>query len=321
MYNKVPTDQKFVEREKKIEAFWKENKIFEKTGKEREGYPVYTFYDGPPTANGMPHIGHVETRAIKDMIPRYRTMKGYYVPRKAGWDTHGLPVEIEVEKALGLNGKDQIEEYGLEPFIEKCKESVWKYKGMWEDFSGTVGFWADMDNPYVTYHDDYIESEWWALKEIWNKGLLYKGFKIVPYCPRCGTPLSTAEVSQGYKTVKERSAIARFRVKGQEKTYFLVWTTTPWTLPSNVALCVNPDERYVKIYVHDEDCYYIMAEALVETVILGRNAGADPETKEVYTGRDLEYMEYEPLFAFTGDYVATLPEKGFYVTCDNYVTM
>ena len=321
MYNKVPTDQKFTEREKKIEQFWKDNDIFRKSEKEREGCPIYTFYDGPPTANGQPHIGHVETRAIKDMIPRYRTMKGYYVPRKAGWDTHGLPVEIEVEKMLGLNGKDQIEAYGIAPFIEKCKESVWKYKGMWEDFSGTVGFWADMDNPYVTYHDEYIESEWWALKEIWNKGLLYKGFKIVPYCPRCGTPLSTAEVSQGYKTVKERSAIARFKAKGQENTYFLVWTTTPWTLPSNVALCVNPDEKYVKIYVHDEECYYIMAEALVGTVILGRNPKADPEVVEEYTGRDLEYMEYEPLFGFTGDYVATLPEKGFYVTCDNYVTM
>ncbi len=321
MYNKVPTDQKFVEREKKIEQFWKERDIFRKSEKEREGCPVYTFYDGPPTANGKPHIGHVETRAIKDMIPRYRTMKGYYVPRKAGWDTHGLPVELEVEKLLGLNGKDQIEEYGMEPFIEKCKESVWKYKGMWEDFSGTVGFWADMDNPYVTYHDDYIESEWWALKTIWDKGLLYKGFKIVPYCPRCGTPLSTAEVSQGYKTVKERSAIARFKVKGQENTYFLVWTTTPWTLPSNVALCVNPDEKYVKVHVEDEDCFYIMAEALVESVILGRNKDAKPETVESYTGKDLEYMEYEPLFSFTGDYVATLPEKGFYVTCDSYVTM
>ena len=321
MYNKVPTDQNFVEREKKIEAFWKEHDIFRKSEKEREGCPVYTFYDGPPTANGKPHIGHVETRAIKDMIPRYRTMKGYYVPRKAGWDTHGLPVELEVEKALGLNGKDQIEEYGMEPFIEKCKESVWKYKGMWEDFSGTVGFWADMDNPYVTYHDDYIESEWWALKEIWKKGLLYKGFKIVPYCPRCGTPLSTAEVSQGYKTVKERSAIARFKVKEQENTYFLVWTTTPWTLPSNVALCVNPDETYVKVHVADEDCFYIMAEALVEKVILGRNKEAAPEVVERFTGKDLEHCEYEPLFSFTADYVATLPEKGFYVTCDNYVTM
>ncbi|MBR0086620.1 MAG: isoleucine--tRNA ligase [Lachnospiraceae bacterium] len=321
MYRKVPTDQKFVEREKEIEQFWKENHIFEKTEKAREGCPVYTFYDGPPTANGKPHIGHVETRAIKDMIPRYRTMKGYMVPRKAGWDTHGLPVELEVEKQLGLNGKDQIEAYGMEPFIEKCKESVWKYKGMWEDFSGTVGFWADMDNPYVTYHDDYIESEWWALKEIWNKGLLYKGFKIVPYCPRCGTPLSTAEVSQGYKTIKERSAIARFKVKDQDNTYFLVWTTTPWTLPSNVALCVNPDETYVRVHVKDEDCSYIMAEALVESVILKRNPEADPAVEERFTGKDLEYTEYEPLFSFTADYVEKLPQKGFYVTCDNYVTM
>ncbi len=321
MYKKVATDQKFVEREKEIGKFWKENDIFRKTEKAREGSPVYTFYDGPPTANGKPHIGHVLTRVIKDMIPRYRTMKGYMVPRKAGWDTHGLPVELEVEKELGLNGKDQIEKYGIEPFIEKCKESVWKYKGMWEDFSGTVGFWADMENPYVTYHDDYIESEWWALKEIWNKGLLYKGFKIVPYCPRCGTPLSTAEVAQGYKLVKERSAIARFKAKDQDNTYFLVWTTTPWTLPSNVALCVNPDETYVKIHVADEDCYYIMAEALVGDVILKKNVDADPKVVERYTGRDLEYMPYEPLFSFTGDYVDTLKEKGFYVTCDTYVTM
>ena len=321
MYQKVPTDQNFVAREKEVEAFWREHDIFRKSEKLREGCPTYTFYDGPPTANGQPHIGHVETRAIKDMIPRYRTMKGYYVPRKAGWDTHGLPVEIEVEKALGLNGKEQIEAYGMAPFIEKCKESVWKYKGMWEDFSGTVGFWADMDNPYVTYHDDYIESEWWALKEIWNKGLLYKGFKIVPYCPRCGTPLSTAEVSQGYKTVKERSAIALFKVKDQEDTYFLVWTTTPWTLPSNVALCVNPDETYVKVRVEEDNCYYILAEALVDSVIRGKDPKASIEVAERYVGTDLEHMEYVPLFDFTGKYVDTLPEKGFYVTCDNYVTM
>ena len=321
MYRKVPTDQNFVEREKAVERFWKEHDIFRKSEQIREGCPVYTFYDGPPTANGKPHIGHVETRAIKDMIPRYRTMKGYYVPRKAGWDTHGLPVELEVEKALGLNGKDQIEAYGMEPFIEKCKESVWKYKGMWEDFSGTVGFWADMDNPYVTYYDDYIESEWWALSEIWKKGLLYKGFKIVPYCPRCGTPLSTAEVSQGYKTVKERSAIARFKVKGQDDTYFLVWTTTPWTLPSNVALCVNPDEDYVKIRVEEDGCWYILAEALAEAVIRGRDPKTAFEVVERFKGADLEYTEYEPLFDFTGRYVATLPEKGFYVTCDHYVTM
>ncbi|MBQ6036882.1 MAG: class I tRNA ligase family protein, partial [Lachnospiraceae bacterium] len=315
MYKKVPTDQNFVQREKEVEQFWKDHDIFRKSEKIREGCPVYAFYDGPPTANGKPHIGHVETRAIKDMIPRYRTMKGYYVPRKAGWDTHGLPVELEVEKALGLNGKDQIEEYGMEPFIEKCKESVWKYKGMWEDFSGTVGFWADMDNPYVTYHDDYIESEWWALSEIWKKGLLYKGFKIVPYCPRCGTPLSTAEVSQGYKTVKERSAIARFKVKGQDDTYFLVWTTTPWTLPSNVALCVNPDESYVKVRVEEDHCFYILAEALVDAVIRGKDPKATIEVVDRFVGTDLEHTEYEPLFAFTGEYVKTLPEKGFYVTC------
>ena len=240
MYQKVATDLNFVDREKEVEKFWEDNHIFEKSMENRKEGPTYTFYDGPPTANGKPHIGHVLTRVIKDMIPRYRTMKGYMVPRKAGWDTHGLPVELEVEKKLGLDGKDQIEEYGLVPFIDQCKESVWKYKGMWEDFSATVGFWADMENPYVTYHDDYIESEWWALKEIWNKGLLYKGHKIVPYCPRCGTPLSAQEVAQGYKDVKERSAIARFKVK-DEDAYILAWTTTPWTLPSNVALCVNPD--------------------------------------------------------------------------------
>ena len=238
LYQKVDTNLNFVDREKKVEEFWKENHIFEKSMENRKEGPTYTFYDGPPTANGKPHIGHVLTRVIKDMIPRYRAMKGYMVPRKAGWDTHGLPVELEVEKKLGLDGKEQIEEYGMEPFIQQCKESVWKYKGMWEDFSSTVGFWADMEHPYVTYEDNYIESEWWALKEIWNKGLLYKGFKIVPYCPRCGTPLSSQEVSQGYKLVKERSAIARFKVVGED-AYFLAWTTTPWTLPSNVALCVN----------------------------------------------------------------------------------
>ena len=319
MYKKVPTDMNFVGREKEVLKFWKENQIFEKSLSEREGCPVYTFYDGPPTANGKPHIGHVETRVIKDMIPRYRTMKGYYVPRKAGWDTHGLPVELEVEKALGLNGKEQIEEYGIEPFIQKCKESVWKYKEMWEQFSDTVGFWADMKNPYVTYHDEYIESEWWALSELWKKGLLYKGFKIVPYCPRCGTPLSTAEVSQGYKLVKERSAIARFKVKGEDNSYFLVWTTTPWTLPSNVALCVNPDETYVKVLAKEEGRKYILAEALLKTVL-----GAETETEvlERFTGKDLEYKEYEPLFAFTGKFVAEQrTEKAFYVTCDNYVTM
>ncbi len=327
MYNKVPTDMKFVEREKEVLRFWKENHIFEKSLKQREGCPEYMFFDGPPTANGKPHIGHVETRAIKDLIPRYRTMKGYHVPRKAGWDTHGLPVELEVEKALGLNGKDQIEEYGVEPFIKKCKESVWKYKEMWEDFSGTVGFWADMENPYVTYHDDYIESEWWALSELWKKGLLYKGFKIVPYCPRCGTPLSTAEVSQGYKTVKERSAIARFKVKGEENTFFLVWTTTPWTLPSNVALCVNPDETYIKVYVPAEGRSYILAEALAAAVLGPAEPGnAEEALKWQITdrmcGKDLEYKEYEPLFDFTGKFVAEKrSEKAFYVTCDGYVTM
>ena len=321
MYNKVSTDLNFVAREKEVEQYWKENNIFEKSMDNRKKGETYTFYDGPPTANGKPHIGHVLTRVIKDMIPRYRTMKGYMVPRKAGWDTHGLPVELEVEKLLGLNGKDQIEEYGMEPFIEKCKESVWKYKGMWEDFSGTVGFWADMDNPYVTYHDDYIESEWWALKEIWNKGLLYKGFKIVPYCPRCGTPLSTAEVSQGYKTVKERSAIVRFKVVGED-AYFLAWTTTPWTLPSNVALCMNPEEEYCKVKAADGYTYY-MAKALLDTV-LGKLATEDTKAYEIletYKGKDLEYKEYEPLFACAKEVADKQNKKGFFVTCDNYVTM
>ncbi|MBO4838532.1 MAG: isoleucine--tRNA ligase [Lachnospiraceae bacterium] len=321
MYKKVPTDQNFVSREQEVLKFWKENHIFEKSEEGRKDRPCYTFYDGPPTANGKPHIGHVETRVIKDMIPRYRTMKGYYVPRKAGWDTHGLPVELEVEKALGLNGKEQIEEYGIEPFIQKCKESVWKYKEMWERFSDMVGFWADMDNPYVTYHDEYIESEWWALSELWKKGLLYKGFKIVPYCPRCGTPLSTAEVSQGYKLVKERSAVARFKVRGEDNTYFLVWTTTPWTLPSNVALCVNPNENYVKVYVPAEDRNYILAEALLN-VIRTKDGDPAPEIRERWAGKELEYKEYEPLFDFTGKFVAEQrQEKAFYVTCDNYVTM
>ena len=321
MYKKVSTDLNFVAREKEVEQYWKDNNIFEKSMDNRKKGETYTFYDGPPTANGKPHIGHVLTRVIKDMIPRYRTMKGYMVPRKAGWDTHGLPVELEVEKLLGLNGKEQIEEYGMEPFIEKCKESVWKYKGMWEDFSGTVGFWADMDNPYVTYHDDYIESEWWALKEIWNKGLLYKGFKIVPYCPRCGTPLSTAEVSQGYKTVKERSAIVRFKVVGED-AYFLAWTTTPWTLPSNVALCMNPNEEYCKVKAADGYTYY-MAKALLDTV-LGKLATEDTKAYEIletYKGKDLEYKEYEPLFKCAADVAAKQNKKGFFVTCDNYVTM
>lgn len=323
MYKKVSTDLNFVEREKQVEAFWKENDIFKKSMESRKEGPEYTFYDGPPTANGKPHIGHVLTRVIKDMIPRYRTMKGYMVPRKAGWDTHGLPVEIEVEKLLGLDGKEQIENYGLEPFINKCKESVWKYKGMWEDFSGTVGFWADMDNPYVTYHDDYIESEWWALKEIWNKGLLYKGFKIVPYCPRCGTPLSSQEVAQGYKDVKERSAVARFKVKGED-AYILAWTTTPWTLPSNVALCVNPVETYAKVKAADGYTYY-MAEALLDTV-LGRLGNAEEGVKayevlETMTGKDLEYKEYEPLFDCAVEICKKQNKKAYYVTCDSYVTL
>ena len=321
LYNKVPTDLKFVEREKEVSKFWKEHHIFEKSIEEREGCPEYMFYDGPPTANGKPHVGHVVTRAIKDMIPRYRTMKGYQVPRKAGWDTHGLPVELEVEKELGLDGKEQIEQYGVEPFIERCKANVWKYKGMWEEFSETVGFWADMENPYVTYYDDFIESEWWALKTIWDKGLLYKGFKIVPYCPRCGTPLSSHEVAQGYKDVKERSAIVRFKVKGED-AYFLAWTTTPWTLPSNVALCVNPDDTYCKVKAADGYTYY-MAEALLENV-LGRLKTEDApayEILETYKGKDLEYKEYEPLFKCSGDVAAKQNKKGFFVTCDSYVTM
>ena len=321
MYQKVDTNLNFVDRDKQVEKFWKENKIFEKSMEDRKDDPTYMFYDGPPTANGKPHIGHVLTRVIKDMIPRYRTMKGYMVPRKAGWDTHGLPVELEVEKKLGLDGKEQIEEYGMEPFIQQCKESVWKYKGMWEDFSSTVGFWADMDNPYVTYHDDYIESEWWALKEIWNKKLLYKGFKIVPYCPRCGTPLSAQEVSQGYKTVKERSAIVRFKVVGED-AYFLAWTTTPWTLPSNVALCVNPDEVYCKVKAADGYTYY-MAEALLDKVLgkLGSEDTPAYEVLEKYVGKDLEYKEYEPLFACAGEAAAKQKKKAHFVTADSYVTM
>ena len=322
MYQKVDTNLNFVDREKKVEEFWKENHIFEKSMENRKEGETYTFYDGPPTANGKPHIGHVLTRVIKDMIPRYRTMKGYMVPRKAGWDTHGLPVELEVEKKLGLDGKEQIEEYGMEPFIKQCKESVWKYKGMWEDFSSTVGFWADMEHPYVTYYDDYIESEWWALKEIWNKKLLYKGFKIVPYCPRCGTPLSAQEVSQGYKTVKERSAVVRFKVVGED-AYFLAWTTTPWTLPSNVALCVNPDETYCKVKAADGYIYY-MAEALLDKVLgkLVKEEGEKAyEVLETYKGTDLEYKAYEPLFACAGEAAAKQKKKAHFVTCDNYVTM
>ena len=316
MYDKVSANMNFVEREKNIEKFWEENHIFEKSIESRKEGPSYTFYDGPPTANGKPHIGHVLTRVIKDMIPRYRTMKGYMVPRKAGWDTHGLPVELEVEKMLGLDGKEQIEQYGLEPFIEHCKESIWKYKGMWEDFSATVGFWADMEHPYVTYHNDFIESEWWALKEIWNRGLLYKGFKIVPYCPRCGTPLSSHEVAQGYKDVKERSAIAKFRVKGED-AYILAWTTTPWTLPSNVALCVNPNETYVKVQMKEEDVRYYLAQALCDTV-LGEGTY---EVLESYVGTDLEYKEYEPLFDCAVEICEKQRKKAYYVTCDTYVTL
>ena len=325
MYKKVDANLNFVDREKQIEKFWNDNDIFKKSMEHRKEGETYTFYDGPPTANGKPHIGHVETRTIKDMIPRYQTMKGKFVPRKAGWDTHGLPVELEVEKLLGLNGKEQIEEYGMEPFIKKCKESVWKYKGMWEDFSKTVGFWADMDNPYVTYDDNFIESEWWALKEIWNKNLLYKGFKIVPYCPRCGTPLSSQEVAQGYKTVKERSAVARFKVIGED-AYFLAWTTTPWTLPSNVALCVNPDETYCKVKAVDGYTYY-MAEALLDTVLgklLDKDAAEGTKAYEVletYKGSDLEYKEYEPLFDCAKEIIEKQHKKAHYIVCDTYVTM
>ena len=321
MYKQVPTSLNFVDREKAVEKFWEDNNIFKKSMEHRKEGETYTFYDGPPTANGKPHIGHVETRTIKDMIPRYRTMKGYMVPRKAGWDTHGLPVELEVEKLLGLDGKEQIEEYGLAPFIDKCKESVWKYKGMWEDFSRTVGFWADMDNPYVTYDDNFIESEWWALKTIWDKGLLYKGFKIVPYCPRCGTPLSSHEVAQGYKAVKERSAIVRFKVKGED-AYFLAWTTTPWTLPSNVALCVNPEETYLKVKAADGYIYYI-AKALADKVLnrLAEEGKDAYEVLETYVGKDLEYKEYEPLYKCAGDAAEKQKKKAHFVTCDGYVTM
>ncbi|WP_370750219.1 isoleucine--tRNA ligase [Eubacterium sp.] len=321
MYKKVSTNLNFVEREKQTEKFWRDNEIFKKSMDSRKEGETYTFYDGPPTANGKPHIGHVLTRVIKDMIPRYQTMKGHMVPRKAGWDTHGLPVELEVEKKLGLNGKEQIEEYGMEPFIKQCKESVWKYKGMWEDFSGTVGFWADMDNPYVTYDDNFIESEWWALKTIWDKKLLYKGFKIVPYCPRCGTPLSSQEVAQGYKSVKERSAIVRFKVVGED-AYFLAWTTTPWTLPSNVALCVNPNDTYIKVKANDGHTYYI-AEALADNV-LGKLATDDApayEVLETMKGADLERKEYEPLYDCAKQVADKQRKKGFYVTCDTYVTM
>ena len=321
MYNKVETNMNFVDREKQTEKFWEDHDIFKKSMEQRKQGETYTFYDGPPTANGKPHIGHVLTRVIKDMIPRYQTMKGKYVPRKAGWDTHGLPVELEVEKMLGLNGKEQIEEYGMEPFIKKCKESVWKYKGMWEDFSGTVGFWADMENPYVTYDDNFIESEWWALKTIWDKGLLYKGFKIVPYCPRCGTPLSSHEVAQGYKAVKERSAVVRFKVAGED-AYFLAWTTTPWTLPSNVALCVNPEETYCKVKAADGYVYY-MAKALLDKVLgkLGTEETPAYEILETYKGTDLEYKEYVPLYEGAAKSAEKQHKKAHFVTCADYVTM
>ena len=338
MYDKVSTKLNFTENEDKVLKFWNENKVFEKSIDEKKDLPTYTFYDGPPTANGKPHIGHVLTRVIKDMIPRYQTMKGHKIIRKAGWDTHGLPVELEVEKILGINGKEQIEEYGIEPFIGKCKESVWQYKSMWEEFSGKVGFWADMDDPYVTYHNDYIESEWWALKTIWDKGLLYKGFKVVPYCPRCGTPLSSHEVAQGYKTVKERSAIVRFKAidpEAPEQYYFLAWTTTPWTLPSNTYLCVNPDENYVKVKAVD-GYTYVLAEALLDKVIGGLleekdkegnakfTANADGKAYEIierYKGSDLEYKEYEPLFACAGEKAEKQHKKAHFVACDGYVTM
>ena len=313
LYNKVDTSMDFVGREREIEKFWKDNDIFEKSIKEHEGDPSYVFYDGPPTANGKPHIGHVLTRCIKDMIPRYQTMKGKMVPRKAGWDTHGLPVELEVEKQIGINGKEQIESYGIAPFVELCKENVWKYKGMWEDFSFTVGFWADMEHPYVTYYDDYIESEFWALKEIWDKGLLYKGFKVVPYCPRCGTPLSSHEVAQGYKDVKERSAIVRFKCV-DEDAFILAWTTTPWTLPSNVALCVNPDETYVKAKAEDGRVYYL-ADALKSK--LGENV----EVLETMKGTDLEYKPYVPLFETAAKLAEKQHKKAHYIVCDTYVSM
>ena len=321
MYKSISPNLNFVEEEKKIKQFWDDEKIFEKSIDSRAKGEPYVFYDGPPTANGKPHIGHVLTRVIKDMIPRYRTMKGYMVPRKAGWDTHGLPVELEVEKLLGLDGKEQIEQYGLEPFIDHCKESVWKYKGMWEDFSKTVGFWADMDDPYVTYHNDFIESEWWALKQIYDKGLLYKGFKIVPYCPRCGTPLSSHEVAQGYKAVKERSAVVRFRVSGED-AYFLAWTTTPWTLPSNVALCVNPDETYCKVHAADGYTYY-MAKALLDSVLgsLSKDGAPAYEIIEEFPGQSLEYKEYEPLFDFVKPVCEKQNKKAHFVMCDAYVTM
>ena len=312
MFEKVSTDLNFVSREVEIEKFWRENDIFQKSVDQREGSDVFMFYDGPPTANGKPHIGHIETRAIKDLIPRFQTMKGKKVPRKAGWDTHGLPVELEVEKTLGLDGKDQIEEYGIEPFIQKCKESVWKYKGEWEKMSERVGYWADMEHPYITYENPYIESEWWALKTISDKGLLYKGHKIVPYCPRCGTALSSHEVSQGYKSVTEKSAVVRFKVKGEENTYLYAWTTTPWTLPSNVALCVNPNEEYARFDA--EGRTVIMGKALIPSIM----GEAEITNMTVFPGSELMGMEYEPLFDFVKPLV---DKKAWYVVTDEYVTM
>ena len=313
MYNKVDTNLNFVDREAEVLKFWKENDIANKCITNREGCDTFTFYDGPPTANGKPHIGHVLTRVIKDMLPRYQSMKGKKVLRKAGWDTHGLPVELEVEKLLGLDGKEQIEKYGIEPFIKKCRESVWKYKGMWEEFSDVVGFWADMEHPYITYENDYIESVWWALNEIWKKGLLYKGHKVVPYCPRCGTPLSSHEVAQGYKDVKERSAMVKFKAKDEDNTYFLAWTTTPWTLPSNLGLVVNPEVDYVKVSYEGQNL--IMAEALVESVFANKE-GEHP-VLERFKGKALEYREYEPLYPYAD---GKIKKKAFYVMCDGYVT-
>lgn len=313
MYNKVDTNLNFVDREAEVLKFWKENDIANKCISNREGCDTFTFYDGPPTANGKPHIGHVLTRVIKDMLPRYQSMKGKKVLRKAGWDTHGLPVELEVEKLLGLDGKEQIEKYGIEPFIKKCRESVWKYKGMWEEFSDVVGFWADMEHPYITYENDYIESVWWALNEIWKKGLLYKGHKVVPYCPRCGTPLSSHEVAQGYKDVKERSAMVKFKAKDEDNTYFLAWTTTPWTLPSNLGLVVNPEVDYVKVSYEGQNL--IMAEALVESVFANKE-GEHP-VLERFKGKALEYREYEPLYPYAE---GKIKKKAFYVMCDGYVT-
>ncbi len=315
MYRKVDTNLDFASREKEVENFWAENKIAQKAIDQREGCKDYTFYDGPPTANGQPHVGHVLTRVIKDLFPRYHSMKGEKVLRKAGWDTHGLPVELEVEKLIGINGKEQIEAYGIEPFIKKCRESVWKYKQMWEEFSGVVGFWADMEHPYITYENDYIESEWWALKKIWEKGLLYKGHKVVPYCPRCGTPLSSHEVSLGYKDLKERSAVVKFK-SAESDAYYLAWTTTPWTLPSNLVLCVNPKVTYVKIQVGDTK--YILAQALVDKVF----EGVDGERKilETFTGAQLEFKRYEPLYPFADAAVKNSGKPAFFITCDDYVT-